>query len=182
MPDVTSTYLNKFEEFFVVKCKDRLEKLAEFYPEKRTFEVDYKELEEFDIDLADELIDKPYDLINAAEEAVEKMHLVNLNGKVIRPHVRFFNLPSERVVLVKNLNSSLINKLISVEGIVTKITEVKPKLVNAVFECNHCGRVYSIPQNDESQKLIEPGICTCDRKSYTLLTEQSSFIDTQKMG
>jgi len=182
MVDVTNTYLAKFEEFFVVKCKDRLEKLAEFYPEKRSFEIDYRELEEFDIDLADELINKPYDLINAAEEAIEKMHLVNLNGLVIHPHVRFFNLPSENVVLVKNLNSSLINKFISVEGVVTKITEVKPKLVNAVFECNHCGRIYNIPQNDESQKLIEPGVCTCDRKSYTLLTEQSSFIDTQKMA
>ncbi len=182
MPDVTSTYLNKFEEFFNAKCKDRLEKLAEFYPEKRSFEVDYKELEEFDIDLADELINKPYEIISAAEEAIEKMHIVNLNGKVIRPHVRFLNLPSENTVLVKNLNSSLINKFISVEGVVTKITEVKPKLVNAVFECNHCGRIYSIPQNDESQKLIEPGVCTCERKSYTLLTEQSTFVDIQKMA
>ncbi len=182
MPDVTNTYVNKFEEFFTIKAKDRLEKLAEFYPEKRSFEVDYKELEEFDIDLADELINKPYELIDAAEEAIRKMHLVNLNGKVISPHVRFMNLPSENVLLIRDLNSSFINKFISVEGVVTKITEVKPKIKNAVFECNHCGRIYTIPQDDESQKLNEPGVCTCGRKSYTLLTEQSEFVDTQKMS
>ncbi|MEM0372600.1 MAG: minichromosome maintenance protein MCM [archaeon] len=173
-------YVQKFEDFFSAKYKKELEKLAEFYPAKRSLNVDYKILEEHDLELADELIQKPSELIESAEEAVKNMNVASSGGEPIAPHVRFFNLPPESTLIVKNINSSYLGKLISVEGVVTKITEVKPKLVNAVFECNHCGRIYSIPQNDKSGKITEPGACSCERRSFSLIAEQSRFIDTQK--
>ncbi|NYZ79736.1 hypothetical protein H0N95_00625, partial [Candidatus Micrarchaeota archaeon] len=176
-----TVYVQKFEEFFTAKYKKELEKLAEFYPIKRSLNVDYKTLEEYDIELADELIQKPAEIIESAVEAVKNMSVVSSKEEPVVPHVRFFNLPNDYTLIIKNVNSSHLGKLISIEGVVTKITEVKPKLVNAVFECNHCGRIYTIPQEDTTGKIAEPSACSCERRSFSLMTEQSTFIDTQKL-
>jgi replicative DNA helicase Mcm len=66
------------------------------------------------------------------------------------------------------------------DGVVTTVTESRPKIVNAVFECKHCGRVYNIPQTDKMGKFSEPAGCVCERKNFQLLLEQCTFIDTQR--
>jgi replicative DNA helicase Mcm len=147
---------------------------------KKSLEIDYKLLEEYDTELADELIEKPYQIIDAASDAVKAIGLINSAGDQVAPYVRFFNLPADKNVVIRDLASRHLSRFISVEGVVTKITEVKPKLVLAAFECSHCGRIYTIPQTDQSGKLIEPAVCSCERKSFKLLTEQSVFMDTQK--
>lgn len=176
-----STYVQNFENFFSTKCKRELEKLAEFYPEERSFDLDYKLLEEHDTELADELVQKPFTIVSSAEEAIKQMNILNSKGEPIAPHVRFFNLPSDHNIIVRNLNASHINKFVAVDGVVTKISDVRPKLVNAVFECKHCGRIYKIPQNDSTEKITEPGACSCERRAFNLLIEQSEFIDYQRM-
>ncbi|MFH0986812.1 MAG: minichromosome maintenance protein MCM, partial [Candidatus Micrarchaeota archaeon] len=88
---------------------------------------------------------------------------------------------ADQNIIIRNLNSDFLNKFVAVNGVVTKISEVKPKLVNACFQCNHCARVYNIMQTDSSGSLIEPGVCSCERKSFLLLTNQSTFIDRQIM-
>ncbi len=84
-------------------------------------------------------------------------------------------------VNIREITSNNINKLVSLDGIVTKITDIKPKLTMGIFECNHCGKIYEIKQDDKTKERIEPGICSCEKRSYTLLTDQSTFIDFQEM-
>ncbi len=173
--------VQKFEEFFAENYKAELNKLAEVFPEKRSIQVDYALLEKYDAELADELITNPYEVIQSAEQAVKNMQLVTSKGEPIAPHVRFYNTPTEQQVLVRDLNSEYLGKFINIEGVVTKITEVKPKIKTAVFQCNYCGAIYKIPQDDFSGALKEPGVCRCERKSYSLLAEQSEMIDYQRM-
>jgi len=178
METVVSPYVGQLEEFLTEYYKNDLEKLAEEYPNKRSLEIDYENLEKFDVELADELIVKPYTIIHALEEAIKQMSISIVED--FAPHIRFLNLPKELRVEVKDINSDKINKFLTSPGVITKITEVKPKIISAVFECRHCGRLYTLPQTDLTGKLIEPTICACERKSFQLLEEQSTFIDTQK--
>lgn len=177
---ITIPYVSKFEEFFSIHYKSELEKIAEFYPKKRSLEIDYKVLETYDTDLADELIEKPYAILQAARDAIVEMKALT-EKEEFKPNVRFFNLPSDNNFLVRNINSDHLNKFIAVDGIITKITEVRPKLIVGVFECTHCGKIYSIPQEDQMGSLTEPTICACERRAFRLLTEQSTFIDSQKL-
>lgn len=62
----TQTSISKFEEFFATSYKDDVFEILEEYPDKRSLLVDYQSLEMFDPDLADLLIDKPEEVIEAA--------------------------------------------------------------------------------------------------------------------
>lgn len=180
METITVPYVSKFEEFFNMNYRGKLEKLAEMYPKEKSINVDYKLLEAYDTDLADELIENPYAVIQAAKDSIIALGLFTAEEKFM-PLVRFFNMPSEHDILIRNLTSERLNKFLSIDGLVTKITDPRPRLIIGVFECTHCGKIFSIPQTDQTGKLIEPNVCACERRSFKLLTDQSHFIDVQKL-
>ncbi|MFA6035472.1 MAG: hypothetical protein WC759_00760, partial [Candidatus Micrarchaeia archaeon] len=72
--------IKKFDEFFDSQYREEVEKLAANYPTKRSMEVDYRRLEKFDYELADELLKKPDDVLKAAEEAISEMSLPKMPG------------------------------------------------------------------------------------------------------
>lgn len=180
METVLSPYVSQFEEFFDSNYRRDLEKLAEAYPRLRSLDVNFKKLDAFDVDLADDLVQKPTVIIPAARDAVSQMSLVTSDGTTIIPNVRFFDLPKEHRLQIRDLNAEHINRFFTAPCIVTKITDVKPKITVASFECRHCSRVYTIPQTDLTGKLFEPAICSCERRNFQLLLDQSKFIDTQR--
>ncbi|MBN3036952.1 MAG: minichromosome maintenance protein MCM [Candidatus Diapherotrites archaeon] len=175
-----TSYVQELEGFFKEKYRKDLERLAEFYPDEKSLNIDYHTLEAYSPSLADDLTENPDLVIKAAEEAIELMGLVNANGETIKPHVRIYNLPER--LLIRNINSDHINKLISIEGVINKITDVRPKIEAAAFQCIRCGRVYKIAQTGQLYgKLSEPDVCSCERKEFRLNLEESEFIDMQKM-
>lgn len=170
--------VEKFQYFFETKYKKEIERLADAYPKKRSLIIDFAELERFDYSLADELLDKPDMLIEAARLALKRIELP-FDVKDFMPHVRFCNLPEDRKVLLRDLSSEHINKLICVEGVVKQITDVLPKLKLAVWRCNRCGNIYRIPQS--GQNVVQPALCECRYKDFSLVEEQSKFVDYQKI-
>ena len=170
--------VEKFQYFLETKYKKEIERLADAYPKKRSLIIDFAELERFDYSLADELLDKPDMLIEAARLALKRIELP-FDVKDFMPHVRFCNLPEDRKVLLRDLSSEHINKLICVEGVVKQITDVLPKLKLAVWRCNRCGNIYRIPQS--GQNVVQPALCECRYKDFSLVEEQSKFVDYQKI-
>lgn len=69
----SQTSISKFEEFFSTSYKDDVFEILEKYPDERSLNVDYTELEMFDPDLADLLIDKPEEVIQAAQIAIKNI-------------------------------------------------------------------------------------------------------------
>jgi replicative DNA helicase Mcm len=176
----TSPYMIQFEEFFNSKYRSELERLASIYPDEKSLIVDYRQLEEFDTDLADELIQNPYVVIEAAENAIAQLNLTNPREQKVKLNVRFTNFSADNKTLLRSIDSEHIGRFLSVDGVVTAITESRPKIVMAAFECRHCGRIYNLPQTDKGGKLNEPIMCTCERKNFQLNQEQCTFIDTQR--
>ncbi len=175
-------YVQELENFFNDKYRKKLEDLAEFYPDSRSIEVSYTDLERYNPELADELLDNPDLVLKAGKEAIANLGIKNASGDKVIPNIRVIDLPEERRKLIRDLTSIYLNKLVAVEGVITKITDVRPKLHLAQFECKHCHRIYTIPQNQELYgKLQEPGVCSCGRKDFKLNLENSIFIDMQKM-
>ena len=178
---VSTTYVQELEDFFKDNYKQDLEKLAGWWPEKNSIEVDYSLLEKHSPEIADDLIENPDMILKASEEAIASMGLVNIEGDLVTPCVRFFNLPQH--LLIRNINSTHINKFISIEGVLTKITDVRPKIELAVFECLHDGRKITVDQGGELfGKLNEPVRCPqCERNAFKLVLDETRFTDMQKM-
>ena len=57
-----NTTITKFEEFFSTQYKDEIFNALEAYPEERSVTIDYTDLEMFDPDLADHLIESPEEI------------------------------------------------------------------------------------------------------------------------
>ncbi|VVC04353.1 Minichromosome maintenance protein MCM [Candidatus Burarchaeum australiense] len=169
--------IKKFEEFFDLKYRKEIERLAANYPAQKSLEVDYAELERFDVELADELIEEPDQVIEASERALEAMPLPKIPGKAFEPHVRFFGLP-DRGLLIEQLGAQYINKLITFDGLVTKRAEVRPRVRIALYVCKYCDAEYKIPV---SKNFHEPSVCeSCKRKGLTIDEDRSYFVNLQR--
>ncbi len=172
--DKTKTSVAKFEDFFSSdKYKDKVFESLEKYPDERSIVVDYTDLEMFYADLADLLIEKPEEVIKAAQKAIHNIDPLRKNADL---NIRFENLRNN--IPLRYLRSKYIGKFIAVDGIIRKTDEIRPRIMNATFECRSCMRLHEIPQR--TSLISEPAICQeCGGRSFRLLQEESEFMDTQ---
>lgn len=170
----SQTSIAKFEEFFSTSYKDDVFEILEKYPDERSLNVDYAALELFDPDLADLLIEKPEEVISAAQIAIKNIDPLVKDADI---HIRFENLSN--IVPLKILLSKYIGTFVSADGIVRKTDEIRPRIETAVFECRGCMRLHEVEQTS-SNTIIEPSLCSeCGGRSFRLLQEESKYIDTQ---
>ncbi|QQR92548.1 MAG: minichromosome maintenance protein MCM [Candidatus Iainarchaeum archaeon] len=172
-------FIPKFEEFYNTHYKKQIEKLVREYPQKRSLEISFKDLENFDFQLADELIEHPDLILEGARLAAQHIDVPALEIEKFAPNIRILNLPQDRQPLVRDVSSKHLGKLFCVEGVIRQLTDVLPKLKQATWRCKRCGNTYVIEQVGHQQKL--PGLCSCKHKDFELIPEESAFVDYQKI-
>ncbi len=158
-------YLNKISDILTVTPK-------------RSVSINWEHLNGFDPELAQELLENPEETLLAAEDALQIILQEEFFKKEpLKIHARFYNLP--KTLLVKELGSEHINKLIQVEGIITRMSEVKPYVAKAVFVCKDCGNEM-IRLQKPFAPLIKPNKCDqCGSKNLELDVDKSNFINLQ---
>jgi len=172
-------FVAKFEQFFEHVHKKHIERLAAEYPEKRSLAIDFKDLERFDFELSDSLLENPDYVLEAASIAIQHIDVPTLSVEEFTPFIRFFNLPKDRQPYLRDIGAEHLGKLISVEGVIRQITDVLPKLKVAAWECRRCGNKYKINQSETGKRM--PSLCECKHKDFRLIPEESEFIDHQKI-
>lgn len=172
-----------WEDFFKRYYWDNLLELANHYPEKRSLFVQFPDLEQFDRELADELLEHPETVLKHANEALIGIELPADVEEFKNTHVRIIKLPEQARIQIRELRSANINKFIAISGLIRKATEVRPKIVNAAFKCQRCEHVTFVPQGEG--KFVEPYECendVCGRKGpFKIVHEESEFVDAQKL-
>ena len=174
-----------WKEFFETYYRSEINKLAYRISEgdntSRSIYVDFKDLTIFrEGKLGEELLENP-DIVmahaNAGLEMAENIYDVPLKDCV----VRFYNLPTSRRVLIRDLRSIHISKFVAIEGIVRKVTEVRPRVVKAVFMCRVCGKKMEVEQEDSTLK--PPYECrACKSKGrFIFIPEESLSTDSQRV-
>jgi replicative DNA helicase Mcm len=168
------TSLTKFEEFFSSKYKNKVLKILEKYPDEKSLVIDFMELKMFDPNLADLLIEKPDDVLQASEKAIKNIDSLLKNVDL---NIRIKNLTNS--IPLKNLNARYIGKFISVDVFISSIDNPELKLDIGVFECKGCMRLHEVQQGT-TNVIVEPSLCTeCGGRSFSLLNEESKYLDTQ---
>jgi len=162
--------IKKFEDFFEKNYKaDVTKNLREG---KKYIIVDFSDLLKFNPDLANYVLDDPTELIEAAEEAVKNV----ADTSTKRFNVRFENLPDSQNILIKDIRSKHMKKLLLIKGIVRQKSDVRPQVTSGKFECPNCGNVINILQLDNSFR--EPSKCGCGRRGKFRLLGKD-MIDAQ---
>jgi replicative DNA helicase Mcm len=146
--------------------------------------VDFQDLVSFDNMFAVLASEDPQAFLTTASNALLSILRIEDPDYVERLDVSTIKLRiinySEHVPL-RHIRSKHIGKLIQINGILMRASEVKPLLVEAVFRCRVCGQ--DIPQTQEEGRYTEPPLCpTCGKKTaMRLIPEQSRFVDWQKV-
>ncbi|MBI4361057.1 minichromosome maintenance protein MCM [Candidatus Micrarchaeota archaeon] len=172
-------FVKLFEAFFDAKMRDAVTDTYSQWPKKHSVNVDYGVLDAFDPELCEKLLEKPDVVVDWAETAL-KHFTQSLFQEERALHVRFFNLPSLFEVPVQALGAEHLDRLVRVEGVVSWVTEIKPLMKVALWQCIHCG--HTIKTATDKSAFKKPGLCQCGRRDFELLekTGESNFINMQR--
>src|SRR5881296_1133774 len=177
----------RWEEFFSeIGLESEIIGLADRYPEGRSLKIRFEDLNRFDTDMSIHLLRQPLNVLTAGEEAIRRV--VPPTEEPIEIHLRVTGVPRDARVQIRDLRAKHLGRFVAVEGLVRKATEVRPMVIDALFQCLRCGTVIKEPQ--DGQAFREPLECYeeqggCKRSAsatkFKLLTETSLYLDTQKL-
>jgi replicative DNA helicase Mcm len=163
--------------------------IADRYPEQRSLEVPFGAIDAADTGLADLLLERPDEVIDAGRRAMrELLPVAGPEADLLR--LRPVGLPVTAHRTVRAIREADLNHLIAVDGIVRRVTEVRPQIRDAVFQCVACRTEFHEPQDDASMVFREPLECPdsqggCGRPAgrtrFRLLPEKSTYVDAQRI-
>jgi len=161
--------LEKFVDFLNEFYKDELVKAAN--EGKKSVDIDFSLLEKFDVNIADYLLENPVETIPTIQKAVKQIDVGNIDENF---RTRFFNLPENRNIRIRNVRSEHIGKIIIVDGFVKRASEVRPEISEAVFQCLDCGSNITIIQTERMMHApIECENPACrNRKAFKLVGQK----------
>ena len=176
----------RWRSLLTEQFSDAIHDVQVTWPETQSLVVSYRVIEAFSPEFASSIIDNPDGHLSAANRVLRDL-LIEGGSKGLNPFIRLVDLPSDRHRTVRQLRADDIGLMIGIEGIVTKISGVRPRIYRAAFACISCGHHLTIEQPNE-QELIEPIECMladggCGRKKretrFELLTKDSEMINNQ---
>ncbi|MDP3742706.1 MAG: minichromosome maintenance protein MCM [Candidatus Micrarchaeota archaeon] len=171
----------QFEDFLSNIKKNQIEELTASYPQKQSLDVDFLDIQRFNTELADNLITYPDKYLAIAEEALRSLntHTLMVAKELYKPKFRVFNLPEVYNIAVQNLGAKELDKLVKVEGAVSWITDIYPRMETALWECMHCWAI-TTTKPEKTEAVKPPVQCKCGRNHFKLLEERSEFVNLQR--
>src|SRR5271157_1483807 len=167
----------RFDDFFDAYHKDDISDIITSFPDKRSLLVDAKVLGRHDPELANELIERPDNVIEAANESL-KQKLQDSGHEGAELHVRFFG-QNVNTPMVQDVGSKFIGKLILLDGLIVKRSEINPKVYVGFYRCTYCSATYRLRIDKEEV----PELCPqCKRKSMKQDSGESQFTNLQKIS
>jgi replicative DNA helicase Mcm len=167
-------------EFLRSYYAEDIAQLAQCYPkDQKSLYVDYNDVFAFDPDVAADLRQQPRQIREYLEEALRLYDLpadIDLQGANVRP----YNLPDEYTLPVSEVSRhENIGLLTGVRGQVQKVSGVRPRLIEGVYECQRCGTSTTVPQSGDD--LATPHQCEgCERDGpFNLNRARSEWTDHQ---
>ncbi len=135
---------------------------SELKPSNGDLIIDFNKIVEHSPALADNFLSNPEETFSLFENSNEILFDNGVKFRVI-------NIPNTEKSPIKSIRAKHTNRLIAVEGIVKKMGQVRPRVVNSIFECPNCGSRIAIKQLENH--LREPSRCSCGRKGgFKLIT------------
>ncbi|MGI6471837.1 MAG: minichromosome maintenance protein MCM [Candidatus Methanomethylophilaceae archaeon] len=159
--------------------------IAAGYPDVKSMNVKYSDIDAYDPDFALFVLNNPDRCIRLGKDRVRALMPPAWDGKE-QINLRLIKLPRDANVDIRRIRSKHLGTLIAVDGLVRKVTTVRPRMVYALFTCARCGAEQWVPQ--KGMILNEPIMCSnpdgsCNKQStrFILDDKSSMYIDTQKI-
>jgi len=185
-PELQSRWAAVLEE---AGLRPKILQLHDRFPEERSLEVGFSQLDTADTALADLLLERPEEVVAAGQRAMrELLPVMGPDSEGLR--MRVVGLPATAHRLIRSIRETDLNRFIALDGIVRRVSEVRPQIRDAVFECVSCRTKFHEPQDEASLVFREPIECPesqggCGkaqgRTRFRLVAEESTYVDAQRI-
>ncbi|MGP8108492.1 MAG: minichromosome maintenance protein MCM [Thermoplasmata archaeon] len=185
-PELQSRWGSVLEE---AGFRPRILHLHDRFPEERSLEVPFGTLDGADTPLADLLLERPEEVIGAGIRAMkELLPVAGPEAEGLR--LRVIGLPLTAHRTIRAIRESDLNRFVALDGIVRRVSEVRPQIRDAVFECVACRTKFHERQDETSLIFREPLECpeaqggcgkTQGRTRFRLVAEESTYVDAQRI-
>jgi DNA replication licensing factor MCM2 len=167
------------------KYKELMQKMVESY--QMHLDVDYRDIQAWSPSLAGWVCEYPSKILPLLNETVMKLaerkfgtykSVAETDEREIRVAIHSFLLTE----LIREMSVNHLNKLICVQGVVTKRSQVNTQLKRLYLKCGSCG-LSSGPFDVIEDKDIRPGACVdCQRKGpWTVDKERTLYRNHQRI-
>ena len=193
-PSVPIHKTSRFEDFYrlfedkpgVYKYQDKINDI--FSKGSYTLIIFYEDLLAFDSQIAELLRKDPETLLENATEAFR--NILKFQGSKLTDKDYFVRITtkddkSPLFISLRGLRAKNIDNLVWTKGILVRSSTIRPKLIEAAFECMTCKTQFEVLQL--SSKIKWPNFCInprCKAKSqsdFRLVSKNSEFIDWQSV-
>lgn len=146
----------RWRTFFTQAKEAEIVLLLSKQSENAVLSVTFHELQAFDPEFAEDVLTDPRKILNKGRETLNE--ICRERGEDLDCLLRVGELPKDSRRDLRDVGSRDIERLRSAEVIVTKISEIKPRIHRAVFQCEACGHTIEKIQDNE-RELQEPLKC-----------------------
>jgi replicative DNA helicase Mcm len=176
LENVERDLTEKFRTFIERYCYEDLMKVAK--GGQLSLTVDFLDIAKFNLDIAEELLNNPLEVIEYFEAAIKEFDLPKAFDDV-NPRVRVKNLPKSQQVRIRNLRSKHLGKFIYIDGIIRQSSDVRPKVTRAYFNCPACNQTIIVEQT--TPKFQEPRKCPNCGKTGRFILQDKKLVDLQRL-
>jgi replicative DNA helicase Mcm len=161
--DIADRFLSFLNEYYL----DEIVKAVS--EERKSLDIDFSFLDKFDVELSEYMLENPDEVIPIAEDVVKQFDTGLGEAKL---KLRFFNLPESREIRIRNIRSEHMGKMISIDGMVKRASDIRPEVSEVLFRCTNCGNDIMIIQTERI--VIAPNECeSCrNRKGFKLISQK----------
>jgi replicative DNA helicase Mcm len=170
-----------WKDFLKTKCKKGISAINRDYPNVRSLTIDYKEVEKSGKEglvCADKLLEKQREVFEEVNDALITSELIKpktKDGKPVNINIRFISVP--RRVRIRDIRKENVNQLVSIDGVIIRSSEVRPRIVDAVFKCAAGHFTHRI---QKFGGFVQPDKCSiCNLRVLDLVPLRSIFADSQ---
>ncbi len=167
---------SKINDFLNAYYEEQVNELFISYPKRRSLLVDIKDLEKFDIDLANEFLESPDSIVPIANQTLSKRN-PNPDAQTT-VHMRLFGSDAN-MPLIQDVGSEYISRLLTLDSLVVKRSEIIPRVHLAKYRCTFCGTTLELRVEQDEPMDICP---QCKRRSLKQITNESKFINMQRIA
>lgn len=179
--DQDSDYL--WGQFLETRAYDQALLLAELYPDQKSILVKFNDVASFNGELADALLQDPESVLRAAQKALSELDLP-IEADLHMAYVRVTGLPRTVQHKPRTIRADLLGKMIAVSGMVRSVSEVRPLMKVAAYQCQRCGAI-TFRETEYTHFESENLTCSneaCDRPGpFKIVQNRSTFVDSQKV-
>ena len=142
-------------------------------------EVSFFDISEYDFELGDMLLAYPKDVLSLMEATLEQF---KEDDSSVKLKVRLSSLPATERVLIRDIRAEHLGKLIILEGLVRRKTDVRPRLTHLEYLCTNPSCTYSqekikVPQIEDKAKTLK----VCPKCKSAVEIVNKVLLDSQNL-